>query len=91
MKAISTKFLGPTNTLGARIKAFDMDANSVTIGYSHELSGVDVFRAAADAFMAKYGWYLSGRDALVGGAIRGGYVFVIVPERVRLETVQAAR
>ena len=52
MQAIITKFLGPTDTKGSRIKAF-ADAGSVTIGYPHELSGEDAFRAAAVALCEK--------------------------------------
>ena len=72
MKAITTKYLGATNTRGSRIKAFDMDGNSITIPYPHDLSGEDVHRAAAQALCAKMNW--SGM--LIGGATSGGYVFV---------------
>ena len=35
MKAIITKYIGPTDTRGSRIKASDEDGNSITIGYDH--------------------------------------------------------
>jgi len=74
MKAIETRYHGPTNTRGARITASDLDGNRVTIGYPHELSGEACHQAAADALMNKMGW--SGR--LAGGATKRGYVFVFV-------------
>ncbi len=72
MKAIITKYLGATNTLGARIKASDEDGNTTTINYPHELSGEAVHRKAADALCEKMGW---GGD-MVCGSLRNGYVFV---------------
>jgi hypothetical protein len=74
MKAIQTKYHGPTNTRGSRISASDLDGNRVSISYPHELSGEAVHRKAADALCEKMGW----NGALIGGAIRNGYVFVFV-------------
>jgi hypothetical protein len=72
MKAIETKYHGPTNTRGARITASDLDGNRITVPYPHELSGEDVHRVAAEALRDKMGW--SGR--LIGGSTKAGYVFV---------------
>jgi hypothetical protein len=77
MKAIETVYLGPGNVKGARIKARDCDANSVTIDYPHELGGMGNTEAchaqAAIALCKKMGW----RGPLIGGASVGsGYVFV---------------
>lgn len=72
MKAIRTKYLGPTDRRGARIVASDEDGNRCIIGYPHELSGEAVHRKAADALCAKMGW----TGNLTGGALRNGYVFV---------------
>lgn len=74
MKAIETKYLGPTDGRGARIKAWDSDNNQVTIPYPYELSGEDVHRKAAEALCAKMNW----PGQLVGGATKRGYVFVFV-------------
>jgi hypothetical protein len=85
MQAIVTRYLGPTDTRGSRIKA-TADAGSVTIPYPHELSGEAVHRAAAEALLVKLGWdtahgYRPFR--LVGGGLpqasRDSYAFVIVP------------
>ena len=74
MKAIQTKYFGPGNVKGSRIKAFDSDGNSVTISYPHELSGEDVHRKAAEALRDKMQW----KGEMVGGSIKTGYVFVFV-------------
>jgi len=74
MKAITTKYHGPTNTRGSRITASDLDGNRITISYPHELSGEAVYRAAAEALREKMGW----KGELIGGAVKDGYVFVFV-------------
>lgn len=74
-QAIETKYLGPTNSRGGRIKAIAW-ADSVTISYNHELNHAENHRAAADALLAKLGW--DGKFAQ-GGNVKGdGYVFVNV-------------
>ena len=72
MKAIQTKYMGPTNFKGSRIKASDCDGNTLTIPYPHELSGEDVHRKAAEALRDKMGW----TGELIGGALKDGYAFV---------------
>ncbi|RPJ32014.1 MAG: hypothetical protein EHM17_07525 [Verrucomicrobiaceae bacterium] len=74
MQAIQTKYFGPTNTKGSRIKA-TCAAGSLTIDYPHELSGQACHRKAAEALAAKLGW--SDHDALLGGQLPDhSYVFV---------------
>lgn len=75
MKAIQTKYKGPTNTRGSRIIASDEDGNRITIPYPHELSGQDVHHKAAQALCEKMGW----TGELVGGSLKKGYVFVFDP------------
>ena len=72
MQAIQTRYLAPTNTRGARIKAW-AQAGSITIPYPHELSGQAVHRAAALALDEKYGWK---RQYLGGQLPNGDYAFV---------------
>lgn len=75
MKAIQTKYLGPTNCRGSRIKATDNDGNKVTIPYPYELhQGEDMHRKAARALCDKMGW----KGRLVGGALKNGYAFVFL-------------
>ncbi len=79
MKAIQTKYLGPTDYRGARIKAWvqtcDSDRRQVTISYPHELNGEDCHRAAAVALCEKMSWPTD----LVSGALVRGYVFIFAP------------
>lgn len=79
MKAIFTKYHGPTNYKGARISASDSDGNRVTISYPYELSGEAVHRKAADALCAKMGW----TGELIAGGTKTGYVFVWSPNSTR--------
>ena len=72
MKAITTKYHGPTDTRGARISATDNDGNRVTVPYEHALSGEAVHRVAAVALCKKMRW----RGVLVAGATGAGYVYV---------------
>jgi len=81
MQAIQTKYFGPTNTKGARIKA-TCAAGSLTIPYPHELSGQAVHRKAAEALAAKLGW--SDHGALLGGQLPDhSHVFVFDHELSR--------
>lgn len=74
MQAIHTKYLGPTNSRGARIKA-TCAAGSVTVDYPHELSGQACHRAAADVLCAKLGW--TDHGPLLGGCLPdGSFCFV---------------
>ena len=74
MKAIVTTFHAPTATLIARVRAFDLDGNSITIRWD---DGADwttdaAHRKAADALCKKMNW--TGK--LVSGAVKGGFAFV---------------
>jgi hypothetical protein len=81
--AIQTKFLGPTNFRGSRIKATAMDSYSdervlsVTIGYDHALNGDANHRVAAEKLLPKV--VRNPEDVhMVAGAWKRGYVFVAV-------------
>lgn len=78
MKAILTKYLGPTNTLPSRVVASDGDRNTVTIPFrlipfdDEEL----IHHYVADALCQKMNW----QGNLVGGRTRRGYAFVFLPQ-----------
>lgn len=81
MKAILTRYIGPTEThrhggavetQGARIRAFDLDGNSITVPYDHEQDTEAAHANAAMALCDKMEW--SG--GLVAGATKDGYAFV---------------
>lgn len=76
MKAIVTKYHGPTNFKGSRITASDEDGNRVTISYPYELSGEAVHRKAAEALCMKMNW----TGTLASGSLKHGYVFVFTGE-----------
>jgi len=59
MIAIHTKYIGPTNTRGSRIKAytanyFNQKAFTVTIPYDYALSDVAIHFKAVKALVEKY-------------------------------------
>lgn len=76
MQAIQTKFLGPTDTKGSRIKA-TCAAGSVTIGYPHELSADTAHWSAAKTLIIKLGWVdVEYGNWFQGGLVNGDTVFV---------------
>jgi hypothetical protein len=76
-QAIVTKYLGPTNTRGARVKA-TAQAGSVTVPWNHEW-GVDRNHAfAASELVKRYGW--PSGPWVHGAAPDGsGNVYVLCP------------
>ncbi len=79
MQAIVTKFLGPTNNRGARVKA-TCQAGSVTVSWDDALDSDDNHDAAARQLAGKLGWMSDMYGNLVGGGLPDGtgncYVFV---------------
>jgi hypothetical protein len=84
MQAITTKYINPTNTKGARIKA-TCDAGSITIPFDHANSEEQTHAKAAMALVRKLGWENYGGAADRGngvwmcGSLPGqtGYCFVL--------------
>jgi len=73
MKAITTKYSGPTNTRGSRVIASDLDGNRVSVHYASELNSDENHDAAAVALCRKLGW----TGELVRGSLaNNGYVYV---------------
>ena len=56
MKAIVTKYVGPTNTKPSRIVAKAEGVKSVTVSYDHSLNVADNHKAAALALCNRMGW-----------------------------------
>lgn len=73
MKAITTKFHGPTNSRGSRYSASDEGGNRVTLSADYELNSDGNHDAAARALCVKMDW--TAHD-LVRGATKNGYVYV---------------
>jgi len=81
MIAIYTKYLGPTNTKGARIKAYTLSGHSCTIAYPYELSSAACHFEAVKALVEKnkLDWVIS--DMCHGNA-PNGYVFCFRESKV---------
>jgi hypothetical protein len=73
-QAITTKFLGPTNARGSRVKAV-AQAGSVTVTWNHALDQNANHNAAARALAEKFGWV----GAWFGGGLETGNCYVWVP------------
>lgn len=76
MKAILTKYHGPTNTRGSRISATDDDGNRVTVPYDH--AARDPHDEAALALCRKMGW----TGTLAKGSTGKGAVYVWTGEEI---------
>lgn len=72
MKSIITKYLPPTNVRGSRIKASDMDGNSVTIHRECGWPLSECHDMAVRKLCKKMGW----TGTLHIGDTKGGYVYV---------------
>lgn len=67
MKAITTKYFGPSNVKGSRIIAREPDGKSLTIGYPHELDSMYAHRKAAEMLRDKLGWLGKLEGGWIGG------------------------
>ena len=78
MQAIRTRYLGPTNTHGARVKAISASGLSATVARDYEKDVEADERRAAVALCRKLGW--SGCDRMVrAGLTNEESVFVSLP------------
>jgi hypothetical protein len=72
MKAIRTKYHGPTDTRASRITATEPDGHKVTIPWDYDLNTPNNHRAAALALRDKMGW----KGHLITGSLSDSYVHV---------------
>jgi hypothetical protein len=82
VKIIQTKYIGPTNFKGSRVKAIDDDKNSVIIEWQSELNSDQNHLRAARALLQKIEtkYALNDRETsemiITGiGSWNGGYMF----------------
>lgn len=76
MIAIHTKYIGPTNTRGSRIKAYTRSGFSATIPYPHELSYERCHFEAVKALVKKHNLDWNLDNMRFGDSADGkGYVF----------------
>lgn len=78
MQAITVKFLAPTNTRGARLKA-ECNSGSIIVGYPYGVRASDVHRFAANALCEKFNWGWRSHRMVEGILKNGDSVFVFVP------------
>ncbi len=77
LQAIQTKYLGPTNQLGARIKA-SCAAGSITVSWQYDLNPEPNHVQAAKALVKKLECPADMTGKLHGGQLRDGtYAFVM--------------
>lgn len=85
MKAIRTRYKGPTNFKGSRIIASDGDGNRITIPYDSSLDSGEAHRKGAEALCAKMCW----EGEMVSGSLGPDYVFVFLKDDIRQRLVVA--
>ncbi len=80
-QAITTKYLGPTNHRGSRVKA-TCDAGSLTVSWDYALNVESNHAAAVIALAKELGW--SGPWHL--GGTKTGYVGVQITEHTQIKS-----
>lgn len=75
MKAIRTRYSGPTNTKPSKITATDSDGNRVTMSYSTAEDHGDPHEYVAYKLMEKMGW----SNQLVGGGFGHDEYWTMIP------------
>jgi hypothetical protein len=66
-QAITTKYIGPTNVRGSRVKALSA-AKNITLHWDYALNPDDNHRVAAETLAEKLGW----EGCWYGGSLPGG-------------------
>ncbi len=72
MKAIQTRYVGPTDTRGSRIIADDNEGNRAIVSYPHELSSLAAHAAAVRALCERMGW----TGTYIPGPLKAGYLWL---------------
>ena len=79
MKAIQTRYLGPTSRRSSRIKAWAEGVKPLTIPYPHEAApGQHAHMTAAEALCVRQDW---PTDLVGGGLANHDYVFCFREQR----------
>ena len=83
MQAIHTKFIAPTNSRGARVKAYTVSGFSATIGYPYEFNHEMCHYQAVKALVAKHKLNWNIENMRHGDSADGrGYVFCFDASKV---------
>lgn len=72
MQAIETKYHGPGNVKGSRVKATSASGATITLYWDHALNADENHMAAANAPKNKMGW----KGNLIQGCLKDSYVHV---------------
>ena len=75
MKAIRTRYFGPSGTKGSRYQAKDGDGNSVTMSAHYELNSDENHERVAYMLMKKMQW----RCVLSGGGFENDMYWTMLP------------
>ena len=80
MRTIQTKYIGPSNVRGSRIKAWVADEPKMqaTIPYDHAMDNFHCHLKAAKALADKINWH----GSYIAGSTKNGYVFVNIETRI---------
>ena len=81
MKAILTRYHGPSNVKGARISASDSAKNRIILSWDHALNASTNHAVAAQALCYKMKW----EGELIGGGLSDGdmvWTFAKSPDRI---------
>jgi hypothetical protein len=79
LQAIETRYSPATAHRGSRISAKTATGIKLSIGYPHELSGVNCHAKAAEALARKLNWIepdAAFDSQYIAGGTQAGYVFV---------------
>lgn len=82
MKAIITKYHGPSNVRGSRYSASDEDRNRVILSADDALSSEENHDRAAIALCSKMKWT---RHNLMRGHLKNSNIYVFEDEAARVE------
>mgnify|MGYP003417695704 CR=1 FL=1 len=83
-KAVAVKYLGPTNSRGARVKASAGGTQgNVTLPFRHDLSMEQNVAAAVDELLLRYEW---DNPYVLGALADGTYVAVLSDPSTYLST-----
>ena len=83
MIAIHVKYLGPTTTKGARIKAYNADGLSIVRSRNCNLDILDQYKEVAKEFVGKS--FPDEKCKLYGAYTREGMVFVLQDRTYEVE------
>ena len=86
MKAIQTRYLGPTETKGERIKAWADGWGSVTVSHDYGLRPEEEHERAARKLLERAEYVDNDPELVWGGLPNGDYVFCFADSKIQRES-----